>query len=129
MAWLAALAVLRLRTGGNKLHHALAIGLGNDPRRVLRVDKHHIGPARLQSPQAFMQLRHMRRQGTLAQHRVRAHLPEHQVGMLGEHRTVQSLEHVGDFLAVHTTVQQRELLSRKTPGELLREAIGIGACR
>ena len=78
--------VLRLRTGGNERHHVLAVGLGNDPRRVLRVDEHHIGPARLEPRETFMQLARMRRQRTVAQHRVRADLPEHEVGMLGDDR-------------------------------------------
>ena len=47
--------MLGLGGRGDQRHHAVAIGFGDDPRRILRIDQHDVGAACLQPQQALMQ--------------------------------------------------------------------------
>ena len=50
-------------------------------------------------------------------HRIGAELPEHEIGLGGDHRAVEALEHVGDFFAVDAAIDHGDRAGR----EMLRE--------
>jgi hypothetical protein len=71
----------------------------------------------------------MRLQRVVAQHRIGADLPEHEVRPLRDDGGVEPRQHVGDFLAAHAAVQHRDFVSGKTLRELLRQPARIGSRR
>ena len=121
--------VLGLGRGRHQRHHPVNVGLGKHPRRVLRVDQDDVRADRLQADQPLVQSRSVRRHSFVAQHRIRAGLPQHQVGLLRDHGRVEAGEHVGGLLAVHAAVENREFLSGEVPGEFLRQPARIGSRR
>jgi hypothetical protein len=64
-----------------------------------------------------------------AQHPVGADLPQHQIGLLGDHGSVEAREHVGDFLAAHAAVQNGDFMPGKMSDEFLCKAARIGGSR
>ena len=56
----------------------------------------------------------------IADDRIGAELPQHQVGLGGDHGGIETLEHVADFLAVGTAIEHGD----RTVGEMLLELYG-----
>ena len=124
--------ILRLRGRGDERDHAAHIRLGEDSRRILRIEQHDVGAGRLQARQAFVQKRGVRRHCFVAQQRIRTNLPQHQIGFFGNDGGVEAREHARDFVAVDAAVQHRDGMSRKSAGQIVRQAArirgGRGAC-
>ena len=49
----------------------------------------------------------------IAQHRIGAELPQHQIGLLGDDRARRSAQHVGDFFAVDAAVEHGDRATGK----------------
>ena len=91
------------------------LGLAMHLRGVLRIDQHDVGAGRLQARQAFVQEGGVRQHRLIPQHRIGPDLPEHEVGLLGDHGGVEARQHVGGFVAVHAAVQHRDLVPGEAP--------------
>ena len=97
----------------NEVDHAVDVMLGDDLRRILRVDQHHVGAGLAQLHEAVMERRGRLRQRAVAQHRVAADLPEHQVRLRRKHIAIEARQHVARFLAVDAAVDHGDRQRRK----------------
>ena len=118
--------MLRFCDCGDQRNHLVDVRFGDHSRRVLRIDQDDVRAGGLEASEALVQKRGVRRYCFVPQHRVRARLPQHQIGLLGDHRGVETREHIGSFLAVDAAVQHRDLVSREMTGEFLRQPARIG---
>ena len=94
-------------------------------RRILRIDQHEIGAGRLNARDAvFDELGGLGRI-EIAQHRVGADLPDHQVRMHVDHRGLQPLHHFGRVLAALAAIDHGDVGGRILPVQLRRQPVGI----
>ena len=68
----------------------------------------------------------------IADDRIRAELPQHQIGLGGHHGAIEALEHVGDFLAANAAVVHGDGMAGEAllelDGEPARIICGRRAC-
>ena len=115
-----------LGRGGKQSHHALDLGLADDTRRELRVHQHDVGANRLELTDALANERTRRRERVIAQHRIGAELPQHEVGFLRDHAGLETGQHVAHFLAIDAMIDDADAIVRKALPEFGGEAAGIG---
>jgi hypothetical protein len=89
----------------NDVDGAIDIGLGQDLRRILRIDQNHLGAARLQALDALAD--HFARRLVIAQHRIAADLPQHEVRRLLDHVGIEARDHLLSLFAADALVQHR----------------------
>ena len=110
-------------------HHVIGGRLRDHPRRELRIDENDVGADRLQPRNAFMQQRAAGIEWAVAQHRIGADLPEHQMRLLGNHPGLETGEHVDRLLAVDAAVEHGELLTGEMLAELDLKSARVGRSR
>ena len=65
----------------------------------------------------------------IADERIGAELPQDEIGLVGDHRLVKALEHVGHFLAADAAIEHGNLMRREMPLEFGGQPARIGRRR
>ena len=88
--------------------------LGENLRRVLRIDQHHIDAGLLENFNAFAHHFAGRGERMVAQHRVATDLPQDQVGLLADHVLLKSRQHVGADFAIDAVIDDGDFFVGET---------------
>ena len=106
-------------------HLAGAFGVLVDPRRILRIDQHDVGADGLNARDAFLDEFCGLTRIEIAQHRVGADLPDHQIRMQVDDGGLQPLHHFGRVLAALAGIDDGDVGGRIFPAQLRGEPVGI----